>query len=548
MESVVKLAKDSGLTVEFLEKATAEAGPVASWLGITGLQAVLFSIISNLNFRSGTVDLDDLSRFLDASPITILKYTGEFEVLCDRRLMYRVIDEGHGKRRKKESATDRKFTVNQAVLDSIMNNEKFVPPDKEDLDLFEFLEAARKIFDDREEGTLCYDDMVVAVKDLLTVNREKEYARALVGMSLEDESLLILILLCCQYTEGNEDPDLVEVMKFLFPGLKTQLYIRKQFLRGCHELITKELVAFDDRIFRSDRNIRLTERSLEQILAEDNALLNQAESKKQPGIILAKEIIPRELFFNPEEEQKLRLLTDTLMPANYDQLVSRMEEAGMKQGMTILFYGAPGTGKTESVCQLARLTGRDIKRVDISETKSMWFGESEKLIKKVFDSYRRVMETATIAPILLFNEADGIFGTRRQLGHSPVDQTENTIQNIILQEMEDMKGILIATTNLEGNLDSAFERRFLYKIRFEKPTPEARIMIWKDKMPFLDNSAIRVLAWKYDLSGGQIDNIARKYMLKNILYDAAPELAELEEYCREENVLQSKWNPVGFRK
>jgi SpoVK/Ycf46/Vps4 family AAA+-type ATPase len=104
------------------------------------------------------------------------------------------------------------------------------------------------------------------------------------------------------------------------------------------------------------------------------------------------------------------------------------------------------------------------------------FGESEKKIKEIFDQYRDYAENSEIAPILLFNEADAVIGKRMEFtGDSrAVDQTENAIQNIILQEIENLKGILIATTNLTENMDNAFERRFLYKIEFSNPTPSAR--------------------------------------------------------------------------
>ena len=181
----------------------------------------------------------------------------------------------------------------------------------------------------------------------------------------------------------------------------------------------------------------------------------------------------------------------------------------------------------------------------ISETKSKWFGESEKLIKKIFDKYRKQIELKEIAPILLFNEADGIFSRRKEFNRSSVDQTENAIQNIILQEMEDLKGILIATTNMANNLDKAFERRFLYKICFKKPTVESRIQIWKDKIPSLTNDETARLAEKFNFSGGQIDNIARKCLMKEVLYNTAPNLNELLAYCTEEN-LQTSVQPIGY--
>ena len=136
----------------------------------------------------------------------------------------------------------------------------------------------------------------------------------------------------------------------------------------------------------------------------------------------------------------------------------------------------PGTGKTESVLQIAKKTGRDVLVINVEDVKSKWVGDSEKNIKEVFNRYRRLVNTNTDGniPILLFNEADAILGIRKKGADNAVDKMENSMQNIILQEMENLDGIFIATTNLTENLDAAFERRFLYKINFTRPDKEAR--------------------------------------------------------------------------
>ena len=155
--------------------------------------------------------------------------------------------------------------------------------------------------------------------------------------------------------------------------------------------------------------------------------------------------------------------------------------------------------------------------VDISATKTCWFGESEKLIKEVFENYRRLCGQSKMKPILLFNEADAVFSKRKDANSSNVAQTENAIQNIILEEMERLDGILIATTNMADNLDKAFERRFLFKIRFDKPNLEAKSGIWLDKLPALRETEARQLASRFDLSGGEIDNVVRKATMEEIL-------------------------------
>ena len=181
----------------------------------------------------------------------------------------------------------------------------------------------------------------------------------------------------------------------------------------------------------------------------------------------------------------------------YQKIQERMKEKGFRNGFACLFYGSPGTGKTETVYQLARKTGRSIMVVDVPRIKSKWVGESEKNIKALFDRYREQVKRAKLTPILLFNEADAIIGIRKNGASSAVDKMENSIQNIILQEMESLDGIMIATTNLQQNMDKAFERRFLYKIKFEKPTEEARTHIWHAMIPELSELDVHTLASKY---------------------------------------------------
>ena len=244
---------------------------------------------------------------------------------------------------------------------------------------------------------------------------------------------------------------------------------------------------------------------------------------------------------------QLEGLTEMLDENHYRNICSRLKDKGHRQGFACLFYGAPGTGKTESVLQLARKTGRDIMQVNISQVKSMWVGESEKNIKAIFDRYRAVAKNSKRVPILLFNEADAVIGIRKENAERSVDKMENSIQNIILQEMESLDGIMVATTNLVQNLDDAFERRFLYKVKFDKPELTQRAKIWQSMMPDLSEKTAEHLAAAYDFSGGQIENITRKCDIESILYGNDYVTDEkIEQYCREEKIIKKGSTRIGF--
>ena len=188
--------------------------------------------------------------------------------------------------------------------------------------------------------------------------------------------------------------------------------------------------------------------------------------------------------------------------------------------------------------------------------KSKWVGESEKNIKALFDRYREQVKKSNEnhnenynrnTPILLFNEADAIIGIRKNGASSAVDKMENSLQNIILQEMETLDGIMIATTNLQQNLDKAFERRFLYKIKFDKPTEEARAHIWHTMIPELSELDVHTLASKYDFSGGQIENIARHYAIDTILHGPSDDaLPMLIRHCDNERLDEKNSRKIGF--
>ena len=259
------------------------------------------------------------------------------------------------------------------------------------------------------------------------------------------------------------------------------------------------------------------------------------------------QLTEKKLFFSESIGRQVNDLGSFLQPKNFKKVQERMKDKGFRNGFACLFYGSPGTGKTETVYQLARQTGRNIMVVDVPQIKSKWVGESEKNVKALFDHYREMTKTARQTPILLFNEADAIIGIRKNGAQSAVDKMENSLQNIILQEMEQLDGIMIATTNLQQNMDKAFERRFLYKIKFEKPTVEARASIWHAMIPDLRDLDIHTLASKYDFSGGQIENIARHYAIDAILHGQNEDvLPMLIRHCDNERLDETNVKKIGF--
>ena len=176
----------------------------------------------------------------------------------------------------------------------------------------------------------------------------------------------------------------------------------------------------------------------------------------------------------------------------------------------------------------------------------MWFGESQKLVKKIFTQYEEMKRTEELCPILLFNEADAVIGKRKSAGSSNVADTENAIQNIILEEMEKFDGILFATTNLVDNMDAAFERRFLFKVKFGQPSRENAAKIWREKLPVLTQKESLKLSQTYDFSGGEMENITRKFTMQELLTEEKLTFNSIEKLCSLEKWSGETTGKIGF--
>ena len=390
----------------------------------------------------------------------------------------------------------------------------------------------------------CMNKLIKTISKLENANKHIPEVKRINNL-IPNECERVLFYSVGQSMIENDPISLSFEIQKLYPVRKRK-QVLNDFMNNKHSLQKTDLVEIEktSSLFGESTTILLTDKGKEALLGEDAALYIDNVSDKQ--LLACDKIAEKKLFFSGELKEQLSLLSNSLSEEHYKALCTRLEENRLPKGIAVLLYGEPGTGKTESVMQIARATGRAIMHVDISATKTCWFGESEKLIKKVFTDYRRLCEKSKICPILLFNEADAVFSKRKDAGSSSVAQTENAIQNIILEEMEKLDGILIATTNLADNLDRAFERRFLFKIRFDKPTIEAKTSIWMNKLPDLSAEDAHTLASSYDFSGGQIDNITRKALMQEIIKGDKPTLNNLVTICSEENISRNSHRKIGY--
>ena len=439
-----------------------------------------------------------------------------------------------------------RYRVPIEVIEAFKNNKKYTPKDCSGLSCQELFGEIEDVFELRNKEELTYELTIEKIKHLFDCNSQLLYVQKVKSYNLYVDDEMLLILFSHLFVNNHDDNIRFHDISFLFNKnrwniVKTSLNNEINILQSAKMIEYTNSDGFVDR-----ESFCMTAEAKRALFSELNiASMNQ--DKKRNDVIKAEEIAPKKLFYGDKINHQIDELGKLLDDVQYKEIRKRMKDTGFCCGFTCLFYGAPGTGKTETVLQLARRTGRDIVQVNISQIKSMWVGESEKNIKQVFDNYRTKVKECDITPILLFNEADAIIGIRKEGAERAVDKMENSIQNIILQEMETLDGILIATTNLAQNMDKAFERRFLYKIKFEKPTIEARMCMWHEMIPILKEEETRILANKYDFSGGQIENIARHYTIGNILHGESDNVIDtLSAYCDSERLNAKETRKIGF--
>ncbi|MCW1352197.1 ATP-binding protein [Campylobacter coli] len=328
------------------------------------------------------------------------------------------------------------------------------------------------------------------------------------------------------------------------------------------------------------------------LLQENASLLNLIEYDEylnafgdiSKSFFITDEILQRIINFEPKQNKKIKIenvlkeqdifeliepsidINDIIMPQNTKELLEnilkqqdkkvleRLNSWGIKSNKNIeakiIFYGPAGTGKTMSALAMAKSMKKTVLSFDCSKILSKWVGESEQNVRKIFDTYKNIVQTCKQSPILLLNEADQFLSTRVE-SSSGSDKMHNQMQNIFLEQIERFNGVIIATTNFLESLDSAFSRRFDYKIEFKKPDFKDRLKMWEKFLPrkasFEKAFDVNILA-NYELSGAQILMVVKNTALKvAVTEDGVFKMQDfIESIQKELNSSFDKSKIVGF--
>ncbi len=538
--TVYEKSENCKLEADFYSKVEAELAIISDYFKVSQKQAFIIANIFTLNYKGDSVDLNDLIKYFDCNPIKILEFSHDLKdlyslgIFSKEKRNYRV----------KTRLTYEQFAINELITHAILNNEPMPVLKSETTNQIQVIEVLYELGEKSEDDEISVSDLFFESRKLIRSNLHFPLIKKLHDFKFSDGDTFTYIYLIWETIRGNESVEIARTANKLFDNESGAIWHTQTILLNQNILTRENYIEIIETDFLNDAEMKLSDKSIKML--EEFDLKISCNKKKKYNIIEPAKIDAKTLYFNEAEQHQLTMLYSLLEDEKFKETQRRLQNKSLPKGITILLHGGPGTGKTETVYQVAKATNREIVKVEISATKSMWFGESEKKIKQIFTDYNTFAKDCELMPILFFNEADAIISKRKENGTSNVSQTENAIQNILLEELENFEGIFFATTNLVKNLDSAFERRFLFKIEFHKPEISVKANIWKSKLPTLSDSECETLAARFDFSGGQIDNIVRKNEIQEIIQGITVDFNTIFEFCKVE-LLVNKKTYVGFK-
>ena len=535
LNRVLEQARNSELSDEFWQSVKNPLAFLRGELGLTDVQIVVLAMMIE---AGEPLSWKKMGNYLHVSRLMMMTYSEEIEELVHKRWLSRSASFELG--RNYEG-----FSLVHGVVTALRHNKPFVPEKIDGLTEQQFVDKLESHIDKNfSDHNVSFCDDEEWMVQLCKANTHLPLCHEVLKFSddIHVQSLLLMIVYDYAQWEGTDGEGLTfETIDGLYPEEYDCDFLREHLRNGDHTLMQCGFIEQKCADGMADtEQYMLTTRAKNELLSAYKPSHKKCKRMQQRmGSRFLKDyktIKEKPLFYNESEQQQIERLTSLLSAENFPSIQKRLEEEGMRKGFACLFYGGPGTGKTETVLQIARQTGRNLMQVDIAGMRDKFVGESEKNIKAVFQRYRELCRNSEVKPILFFNEADGILGKRSTFGgtNPSIEKMDNAMQNIILQEIEDLEGILIATTNLTDNLDSAFERRFIFKIEFHKPNTMVKSLIWRSMLKDLSDEDAQQLAAHFDFSGGQIENIARKRTVDYILSGQYASLEEIEKYCRAE--------------
>ena len=435
--------------------------------------AVLFNITSKL-VRRYSLD-DQLNSVVDGASLSDIFEQEETEKKAEKTPNKSKKEETTN---NEENVEDKKEVLNQVLLEQILSN-SFVCFICEDVKERELLQEV--LLFSKENVGLFFLLSTEPVKELKT-SPIKSFVIELPNLSIQERSILWNVF-GNEYAIAEEVNINANASKYLLNPKGIQDVLATAWFHCCsegrEEIVQKDIVS------------AINQHNFNQ-LGEMATLINAVFTWD-------------DLIVEEEQKKQMRLICNQL---NNKGILEEEWGFGKKmpygRGISALFYGSPGTGKTMAAQVMANELGLDLYRIDISQMVSKYIGETEKNIGKLFEKAKN------INALLFFDEADSLFAKRSEVKDSH-DRNANMETAYLLQKLEDYEGISILATNYLNNMDDAFKRRIRFIVNFSLPSADIRYELWKSMLPkeakVKDTIDLSFFATNFELSGSAIKEI-----------------------------------------
>ena len=356
IERIIDLIENSKLSNEFYENAKKSIAFISKMMNITTNQVVLFSVFIEKSDDS-RIHLNDISKFIGCRNIKTISLMSDIDELEKRRLVRCCRDDSKNS-----------YRVSKEVVNAIKQNIAYQPESTKNLNTNDLFKHICRLFEERENKEISSDSLLGELCSLFENNSSLIFCRQLKEyekICAEENIFLLLLLFCHRFVNLDDDcigfrdfEDLYEE-KWVFRGIKSNLQSGDSELLKNNIFENTNYNGFGDKEY-----FKISTQAKEKLFAELDIKIHQADSKKD--LILHNNITPKQLFYNERERSQIAQLSSLLNKENFLSIQEKLEKGGMRKGFACLFYGAPGTGKTETVYQIARSTDRKSTRLNSS--------------------------------------------------------------------------------------------------------------------------------------------------------------------------------------
>ena len=349
IELIVEKAKDSQLSKEFFRKADKYIKYVSDKLDLTKEQSLMFALFINKS-DDDSIQLGELSDFVKCSTVHLLRYTNDIDELekkeyvrcCRSRSSYRRYNS---------------YRVPLEVLEAIKHDEKYTPQKCTDLTCQELFGELEDIFEMRKDDEITYDMMMQKIHALFEDNRHLHYVNSVDNLNLSEEEEMLMVLFCHLCVNNNDDNIGYHDLDFLYDNKRMWNRTKSRLSRGSHMLFYRNVIEYNNDNGMVDReSYRLTQDFKEEYLSEVKMNTRFKESRFCE-LIESDKVAKKKLYYGQSIQKQIDELSELINESHYREITTRLKESGFRNGFSCLFYGGPGTGKTETVLQLARQTG-----------------------------------------------------------------------------------------------------------------------------------------------------------------------------------------------